>query len=187
MTNPLDAPGPPGAPRPIEPVERVMLAMAYGVHVIGSRSNSGEYNVMLADWVMQVSFRPRLAAVAIENDARTLRFIRETRAFSVNVLHEKGGAQVARKVVMPAEGSKIKGRSAEAASRVVDKLADLPHTFHADGVPLLSDCLGWFTCRAEQFVEAGDHTIVIGRVTDGAVIRTGDALTEKDLGWEYAG
>ncbi|MBE7518663.1 MAG: flavin reductase family protein [Thermoflexaceae bacterium] len=177
----------PGTPKVIEPVERAMLAMAYGVHVIGSRSAGGQFNLMLADWVMQVSFRPRLAAVAIENDARTLRFVRETGAFSVNLLHVLDGPAIAKRVVMPAEGSKIKGRSQEAASQVHDKLAGIGHFIHAAGVPVLAHALAWYTCEAEQFVSAGDHTVVIGRVTDGDMPRTGEALTEKELGWEYAG
>src|SRR5205814_5444691 len=101
----------PGSPKELEPVERALLALSYGVHVIGSVDADGQMNAMLADWVMQVSFKPRLVAVAIENDARTLRYIRETGSFSVNLLHEKDGIEIARKVVMPSEGRKIRGRS----------------------------------------------------------------------------
>jgi flavin reductase (DIM6/NTAB) family NADH-FMN oxidoreductase RutF len=177
----------PGKPKRLEPIERALLAMSYGVHVIGSRNAAGELNAMLADWVMQVSFQPRLVAVSIENDARTLRYIRETGIFSVNLLHERDGAEIARQVVMPAEGSKIRGRSAQ-ASGVRDKLAGIDYSLSAeDGVPLLNDALGWYLCDAEQFVPAGDHTVVIARVTDGDVIRSGEMLTERELGWEYAG
>jgi flavin reductase (DIM6/NTAB) family NADH-FMN oxidoreductase RutF len=165
-----------------------MLAMSYGVHVIGSRSAEGDLNVMLADWVMQVSFKPRLVAASIENDARTLRFIQQTGIFSVNLLHEKDGEEIARQVVMPSEGSKIKGRSETTSAALRDKLARLNYVISAeDGVPLLNDALGWFLCDAEQFIPTGDHTIVIGRVTEGDVIRTGEMLIERDLGWEYGG
>ena len=177
----------PGEPAELEPVERAMLAMAYGVHVIGSVSAARERNLMIADWVMQVSFEPRLVAVAIENDARTLRFVRETKTFSVHLLHERDGIEIARKVVMPAEGRKVRGRSEEAAAAVHDKLAGLSHVLTEDGVPLLNDALAWYLCTTEQFVETGDHTLVVGRVVDGDRLRSGDAMTEKELGWEYAG
>ncbi len=36
-------------------------------------------------------------------------------------------------------------------------------------------------------VTTGDHTIVIGLVTDGEVVRPGEMLIERELGWEYAG
>jgi len=177
----------PGSPKEIPGPEKAMLKLSYGVHVIGSRSASGERNAMLADWVMQVSFTPRLVAVAIENDARTLRFIRETGVFSVNLLHEKDGMAIARQVVMPAESRKIKGRTGDAANAVIDKLAGLAYALHDNGCAVLDDALGWFTCDAEAFHTTGDHTIVIGRVTDGDVVRPGEMLIERDLGWEYAG
>jgi flavin reductase (DIM6/NTAB) family NADH-FMN oxidoreductase RutF len=177
----------PGRPKELEPIERALLALSYGVHVIGSRAADGTLNAMLADWVMQVSFRPRLLAVAIENDARTLRFIKEIRAFSVNLLHEKDGLEIARQVVMPAESSKVRGRPEELAGHVTDKLAGIEYGVHDNGCPVLDRALGWLTCDVEQLVPAGDHTIVIGRVTDGEVLRTGEMLIERDLGWEYAG
>ena len=177
----------PGNPKELEGVEKALLALSYGVHVIGSRDMDGSMNAMLADWVMQVSFKPRLVAVAIENDARTLRFVRETGVFSVNLLHEKDGDEIARKVVMPADARKIKGRPEEMQSRVVNKLDGLEFGIHDNGCPVLDDALGWFTCDVRQFVPAGDHTIVIGEVTDGDVIRDGEMLIERELGWEYAG
>jgi len=177
----------PGSPKELEGVERALLALSYGVHVIGSRGSDGTLNAMLADWVMQVSFKPRLLAVGIENDARTLRFIRETGAFTVNLLHEKDGDAIARKVVMPSEAGKIKGRSAEAALQVIDKLAAVPHGLHANGCAVLDEALGWIACEAEQFLPAGDHTIVVGRCIEGERLRAGEMLIERDLGWEYAG
>ena len=182
-----DLPQLPGNPKELEPIERALLALSYGVHVIGSVDSEGSMNAMLADWVMQVSFKPRLVAVAIENDARTLRYIRQTGVFSVNLLHEKDGMEIARKVVMPAEGRKIKGRSEEAAAVINHKLADIAYGVHPNGCPVLDQALGWFTCEADDFVEAGDHTIIIGAVTDGEVLRAGDMLIERDLGWEYGG
>lgn len=177
----------PGSPKELEGVEKALLALSYGVHVIGSRSSDSTLNAMLADWVMQVSFKPRLLAVSIENDARTLRFVRETGVFTVNLLHEKDGDAIARKVVMPSEANKIKGRSADVAARVIDKLATIPHALHENGCPILDDALGWIACEAEQFVTTGDHTIVVGRCIDGEQVRVGEMLIERQLGWEYGG
>jgi flavin reductase (DIM6/NTAB) family NADH-FMN oxidoreductase RutF len=177
----------PGSPRELEGVEQALLALSYGVHVIGSRSGDGTLNAMLADWVMQVSFKPRLLAVSIENDARTLRFIRETNAFTVNLLHEKDGVAIARKVVMPSEGSKVRGRSGESATRVTDKLAEIRYGLHDNGCPVLDQALAWIACEAEQFIPAGDHTIVVGRCLEGERLRPGEMLIERDLGWEYGG
>ena len=177
----------PGSPKIIPGPEKAMLKLSYGVHVVGSRSERGDLNAMLADWVMQVSFRPRLVCVAIENDARTLRFIRETGAFSVSLLHEKGGDQIARRVVMPSESKKIKGRPEEMQDLVFNKLDGMSYGIHENGCPVLDEALGWFTCDLRETFGAGDHTLVIGEVTDGDVLREGEMLIERELGWEYAG
>jgi len=177
----------PGSPKQIPGPEKAMLKLSYGVHVVGSRSEQGDLNVMLADWVMQVSFKPRLVCVAIENDARTLRFIRETRTFSVSLLHEKGGDAIARRIVMPAESNKIKGRPEEMQGVVFNKLEGLGHGIAENGCAVLDDALGWFTCDVRDVFPAGDHTLVVGEVTDGDLLRDGEMLIERELGWEYAG
>jgi len=187
MTHEKPVPQLPGSPKELSGIEKALLKLSYGVHVIGSRANDGQLNVMLADWVMQVSFNPRLVTVAIENDARTLRFIKETGVYSVNLLHEKDGLEIARAVVMPAEGRKIKGRSGDAAAAVHDKLARLEYGIHENGCPVLDKALAWFTCDVQEMHMAGDHTLVIGRVTDGDLLRHGEMLIERELGWEYGG
>ncbi len=177
----------PGSPKEIPGPEKAMLKLSYGVHVIGSHSERGDLNAMIADWVMQVSFKPRLVAVGIENDARTLRFVRETGVFSVNLLHEKDGEVIARKVVMPSESKKIRGRPEGMRDLIFNKLEGLDYGLHENGCPVLDQALGWFTCEVEDYLETGDHTLVIGRVTDGDIIRDGEMLIERELGWEYAG
>jgi flavin reductase (DIM6/NTAB) family NADH-FMN oxidoreductase RutF len=46
--------------------------------------------------------------------------------------------------------------------------------------------MAWLECDAEQFVDAGDHTIVVGRVRDGHIVR-GASLTSTFTGWTYSG
>ena len=64
---------------------------------------------------------------------------------------------------------------------------DGTYALHDNGCAVLDDALGWFTCDAREFHTTGDHTIVVGLVTDGDVVRPGEMLIERDLGWEYAG
>ncbi|MCI0890846.1 MAG: flavin reductase, partial [Chloroflexi bacterium] len=72
--------------KPPEPVSEALETLPYGLYVIGSRSEAGELNGMIADWLMQVSFKPRLVGCSFENDATTLKYVRATGVFSVNVL-----------------------------------------------------------------------------------------------------
>ena len=174
-------------PTPPEPVSDALETMPYGLYIVGSRSEAGELNGMMADWLMQVSFRPRLIACSFENDATTLKNVRATGVFSVNVL-PADGRELAGRFAQPRDAAKIKGRSQEASALVYDKLRGVAYTPGGQtGCPILEEALAWLECHAQEFVSAGDHTLVIGRVLDGAVLREGEPLTQRALGWSYGG
>lgn len=166
--------------------EDLMGEMAYGLYIIGS-SQDVEADGMMADWVMQVSFNPRLVAVALENDARTLQNIRCSHAFTVNFLsQEEHSMRVAARFAQPYFDAKIGGRDGTAV-KVHHKLEDLPYTRTARGAPVLDDAMGWFECEAADFIPTGDHTLVIGRVVGGEVRREAEPLTSTYTGWNYSG
>lgn len=172
---------------PLDPVAEALETMPYGLYIVGSRSAAGDINGMMADWCMQVSFRPRLVCCSLERDATTLRFVRETGVFTVNVLPIEAPG-LARHFAQPRDASKIKGRSEEERARVYDKLAGIDHALgEQTQCPVLNDGLAWVECRAQDFVEEGDHVLVIGEVLDGGVLRPGEPLTQRHLGWSYGG
>jgi flavin reductase (DIM6/NTAB) family NADH-FMN oxidoreductase RutF len=169
-------------------IATVMEQMPYGLYIVGSRSADGQLNGMMADWVMQVSFEPRLVAISFELDSQTLENIRATDAFSVSLLPEDdAGMRLAAKFAQPYNGAKVAGRSARGSTAVHHKLDTAPHWLLANGCPVLTQALGWFECEAEAFVPAGDHTLVIGRVTGGESLQTGNPLTSSFMGWTYSG
>jgi flavin reductase (DIM6/NTAB) family NADH-FMN oxidoreductase RutF len=170
---------------PEEDIKQVMDEMPYGLYIIGSRMDS-ELNGMMADWVMQVSFVPRLIAVSFETDARTLANVRESGVFSVNLLPQES-MELAARFAQPYYGSKIRGRADGAAQAVHHKLEGIGHTESARGCPVLDEAMAWLECEAEQFVPAGDHTLVIARVLDGRVLRAAEPLTSTYTGWTYSG
>ena len=158
--------------------------MNYGMYVVGSRGPMG-LNVMAAHWLMQVSFKPRMVALSLENDARTLANVRETRVFSVNVMGDDSMELIAR-FLQPANPKKIAGRVGT-KSQAADKLAGVPHRTMATGCPVLKDALAWFECEVEGGLPVGDHTLVVARITDGGQINHGKPLRDDDLGWTYSG
>jgi len=90
---------------PITDVERVMHEMPYGLYIVGSKESDGRVNGMMADWVMQVSFQPRLVAVAFEGTSHTLANVRERRYFSVNLLaQDDESMELARRFAQPFSG-----------------------------------------------------------------------------------
>jgi flavin reductase (DIM6/NTAB) family NADH-FMN oxidoreductase RutF len=165
-------------------VHQIMDDMPYGLYIIGSHRED-EVNGMMADWVMQVSFRPRLVAVAFENDAHTLANIRATREFTINLLPEDhDGMALAAHFAQPYEDAKIGGRLPRG---VHQKLIGIPHTRTARGCPVLDGAMAWLECEAEQLIPVGDHTLVIGRTLDGRLLREAMPLTSTYTGWTYSG
>ncbi len=169
---------------PEEDARVALDMMNYGMYVVGSRGPAG-MNVMAAHWLMQVSFNPRMVALSLENDARTLANIRETRVFSVNVMGEDSVDLVA-SFLQPANPGKIRGRHALPGAPI-DKLAGVPHRTMATGCPILRDALAWYECEVEGGLPTGDHTLIVARVVDGGQIAHGKPLRDDDLGWTYSG
>ena len=125
----------------------VMGRFATGVTVVTASTPEGPVG-MTANAVCSLSLEPLLLLVAFDNDARTLRVVRETGRFGVNVL----AAQHKELALLFA--SKKPER---------EKFAGVPHTVH-DGIPVIEGALAWVGCRLEQLIPGGDHTIGIGAV-----------------------
>jgi flavin reductase (DIM6/NTAB) family NADH-FMN oxidoreductase RutF len=167
-------------------IQDVMAQMPYGLYIVGSHRGD-DVDGMMADWVMQVSFSPRLVAVALENDARTLENLRSNRVFSMNLLSaESSSMALAAKFAQPYYDAKVGGR-ASSPVRVHHKLDGIAYTRSPGGCPVLDDAIAWLECEAREFVPTGDHTLVIAHVRAGGRQGEGEPLTSTYTGWNYSG
>jgi flavin reductase (DIM6/NTAB) family NADH-FMN oxidoreductase RutF len=171
----------------LDPIVEALESMPYGLYIIGSHG-SDNINGMMADWVMQVSFHPRLVAVSLERNSTTLRNIRESGFFTVNMLGS-GQRGLAVKFCQPRQASKIQGRSEEASKVIYDKMAGVPYQMgQLTDCPILDEGIAYVECELHEVIETGDHALAIGRVLDGGILREGsEPLTNRILGWSYAG
>lgn len=168
-------------------VKAVMDEMPYGLYIIGSTMGD-DVNAMMADWVMQVSFNPRMIAVSFENDAQTLANVRESGTFTVNLLaQDDESMELARRFAQPYRADKVKGRSEEEAARTYKKLEGIPYSRSGSGCPILDDAMAWLECEVDEFVPAGDHTLALALVLDGRVLKPAEPLTSTYTGWTYSG
>lgn len=169
-------------------IREAMHEMPYGIYVIGT-TRDGQPNGMIADWVMQVSFEPRLVVAAFERDSSSLGRIRDHGYYTVNLLPQQDGLLIAQRFVQPSDAAKVRGRSDEAAAQYHDKLAGIDYRLseRAPGCPILEDAIAYLECAAEQLIEVGDHVLVTARVLYGAVQQSGDPLTSTYTGWSYSG
>ena len=119
---------------------------ASGITIIGGL-NDGEPVGFTCQSFYSVSAEPPLVSFSVMLNSTTYPRIRETGKFSVNVLaHEQHGI------------------SNQFARKGTDKWAGIEWTPTANGNPVIADTLMWLDCEIWAEHEAGDHSIVIGRV-----------------------
>lgn len=133
----------------IEPdIVQAMDDMPYGCYIVGSHDCAGIPNGMMADWLMQVAFTPRMVAVSFENDAHTLANIRATGTFTVNMLpRDDSGMHLAARFAQPYDGAKVAGRSHNGDTTIHHKLEGLAFHDASDGSPVLDGACAWSNAR----------------------------------------
>jgi flavin reductase (DIM6/NTAB) family NADH-FMN oxidoreductase RutF len=134
---------------------RVLWTMPTGLYVIGSRSGERR-NLMTANWVLQVSFDPKLVAVSIEDHALTHELVREGRAFAVNIIDREDRA-IVRKFTKPVEADAVAGT-----------LNGFPYHDGVTGTPVLDQAVAAVECEVRNEVDCGTSTLFIGEVVNAS-------------------
>jgi 3-hydroxy-9,10-secoandrosta-1,3,5(10)-triene-9,17-dione monooxygenase reductase component len=137
----------------------VMGHFATGVTVVTASGPEGPVG-MTANAVCSLSLDPLLLLVCFDNEARTLRVVRERGRFGVNVL---------------AAGQEELARLFASKAPEDEKFAGVQHTVH-EGIPVIEGTLAWVGCTLERLVPGGDHTIGIGAVTAAEFAGEADPL-----------
>lgn len=143
-------------------ISDVFKYITQGVYVI-SVSNGQKQNAFTAAWVMQVSFDPPLICFSINPDH-----------YSYQLLQEKGICCIS---VLNGEQSAI---AEHFGSPVKDKMLAYSWLDTKTGAGALADGIAYFDCQVEQYSEAGDHVIVVCRVTDAALLNKGRPLLYQE-------
>ena len=136
-----------------------------GVTVVTTRAEDGEPYATTANAVLSVSLDPPVLAVSFATSGHTCANLRREGRFAVNFLR----ADQADRADFYARAS------TEERSRLPEG-SDL-----GDGAAArFGDALAVMTCRIDQAVEAGDHTLFIAEVEEVAINAEGDALVYYD-------
>ena len=100
-----------------------------------------------------VSLEPPLVLITIGRDRSIHPVIARTRRFAVNILAE--------------DGQGLSDCFAGAPSAIPrSAFCGAAYRLDAAGMPFLDDALAWVDCDLDRIIEAGDHTIYLGRVVD---------------------
>jgi flavin reductase (DIM6/NTAB) family NADH-FMN oxidoreductase RutF len=139
-------------------------------------ANDGKGNVGAAtvNWVTQASFSPPLVVVGVKADSGAHTVVKGTGRFALNMLgkDDKGQAFTFFKPAKLEDG-RLSGQAFRAG---------------ANGAPILEAAIAAVECSVREVRELGDHSIVIGEVTEAYVQKAPEGrpdaaiLEMKDLG-----
>jgi flavin reductase (DIM6/NTAB) family NADH-FMN oxidoreductase RutF len=149
-------------------ISELFHRLTAGVYVVGVAEGT-KRDAFTAAWVMQVSFDPLLLALSINPGNASYPLLQAGGGFTVSVLKE-GQLELAR-------------RFGTRSGRDEDKLAGIPWRLGRNGAPVLESALAYFDCELAGRMRAGDHELVLGRVTDGKILdRNGKPLEYAETG-----
>ncbi|RWM38856.1 alpha/beta fold hydrolase [Mesorhizobium sp.] len=130
---------------------RALGSFLTGVTIVTTIDETGDPRGFTANSFTSVSLDPPLVLVCIAKKALGHQAFSTSRGFAINILAE---AQ--------------KAASGIFASKAPDKFASVAWQPGQTGNPLIEGSVAMFDCDMEQLVDAGDHSILIGRVHDFA-------------------
>ncbi|MGA2365499.1 MAG: flavin reductase family protein [Steroidobacteraceae bacterium] len=126
-----------------------------GVYIIGV-AHETKQDAFTAAAVIQASYDPLLLALAINPKHASYRLLHAGGYFTVSVLaHNQLG---------------LARRFGASVQDDPDKMLSVSWRRGHGGTPILADALGFFDCSVRAEHAAGDHRIVLGEVTDGAIL-----------------
>jgi flavin reductase (DIM6/NTAB) family NADH-FMN oxidoreductase RutF len=121
---------------------------ASGVTVVTRRlPDDAPYGMTVSSFT-SVSLDPPLILVCIERNARFLRDLSTEQPFAVNILSEQQQHVAAR----------FADRKEE------DRFSGIEWSAGWQGVPLVLGVVATFACKLHQYIQSGDHFILIGEV-----------------------
>ncbi len=132
-------------------LRRALGTFVTGVTVVTACEPDGNPRGFTANSFTSVSLDPPLVLVCIAKTSASCQIFCQVAAFAVNILADS------QRVV-----------SACFASRKADRFGETAWHRAASGVPLIEGAVSWFDCMRHEVIDAGDHVILIGRVTSFA-------------------
>ena len=139
-----------------------LAKIPYGVSVV-TAGLGGTDNGLTVSWLTQVSFDPPMLLFAIDKKHYSTELLEDVPSFVVNLLREGQ--------------TKMAGHFAQQSTTKHSKIAEFPTTQTGTGQAILSEALAYYECDVVARHEAGDHYLVVGRVTHAALLNDGAPLT----------
>ncbi|KUO66393.1 MAG: flavin reductase [Gracilibacter sp. BRH_c7a] len=147
---------------PEDSMKKAVRSLSYGLFII-SASNNGKDNAQTANTCFQITSEPVQLAIGINKNNYTHDLITQSRKFGVSILNQNGHG-LARNF-----GYK--------SGRDLDKFQGIKAHRGQTGVLLPDEVLGNLEAEVVDQLDAGTHTIFLGKVIAGEYLGQGEPMT----------
>jgi len=147
-----------------KPEFSALRKICYGLYVVCSKKDS-RFNGAVVNTVIQVGSEPPAVEVCLSKTALTHDFIQASGVFTASILARETPFSFIERLGLR-------------SGRQVDKLEDISYQIGVTGAPIvLENCLAYIEAEVIGTLDVGDHTIFVGKVVEGRVIKEGEPLT----------
>ena len=141
-----------------------LYKISYGVYVVSSHDDK-KLNAQIANSVMQITSEPATVAVSINKKNLTHDYIKASKVFAVSILCQT--------TPLP-----FIGNFGFKSGRDIDKLQNVNFKLGQTGSPIISDnAVAYLEAEVIQDIDAGTHTIFIGKVVVAEVLTQEPVMT----------
>jgi len=152
-----------------ETFREVLGKFATGVTIVTLTNREGSHGLTVNAF-SSVSLEPPLVLICIQKNGTSHSALAETNHFVVNILS--------------ADQRELADRFADSNLSSAERFRGIRYQLSAIGIPILGDTLGHLECKIVNEINAGDHTIFLGRA-DHAEVHDGNLAPLLFYGSRY--
>jgi flavin reductase (DIM6/NTAB) family NADH-FMN oxidoreductase RutF/rubredoxin len=143
---------------------KAIQKLGYGLYVVCSKKEN-KFNGQIANTIFQVCSEPPVIAVAINRQNLTHEFISQSKVFTGSILSQEAPLSFI-------------GNFGFKSGRQVDKFENVHYKLGQTLAPIVLDhTLAYLEAKFFNQLEVGTHTIFLGEIVEGEVVKEGDPMT----------
>jgi flavin reductase (DIM6/NTAB) family NADH-FMN oxidoreductase RutF/rubredoxin len=143
---------------------KAIQKLGYGLYIVCSK-NEDKFNGQIANTIFQVCSEPPVIAVAINRQNLTHEFIAQSKVFTGSILSQEAPLSFI-------------GNFGFKSGRQVDKFENVHYKLGKTLAPIVLDhTLAYLEAKVFNQLEVGTHTIFLGEIVEGEVVKEGDPMT----------
>ena len=143
---------------------KTLYKISYGLYVVSSKMGE-KINGQIANTVFQITSQPPTIAVSINKENLTHEFIERSKVFTISILSEE-------------TPMKFIGHFGFKSGKELNKFKDVNYKVGVTGAPIvLENAIGYLEAELTNTLDAGTHTVFIGKVLDAEIINDKEPMT----------